>query len=108
MCADGWRWLVRARWLAIRRRVWLWRCTLTRNNRNLGSIIDDVEFWCRYGGHIEANLESAGLHLYPARDRELLAELIVDKRWSNEGLFALITDPTKAPMLYTHLSPSSD
>jgi hypothetical protein len=42
--ADGWRWLVRARWLAIRRRVWLWRCTLTRNNRNLESIIDDVEF----------------------------------------------------------------
>jgi hypothetical protein len=38
----------------------------------------------------------------------LLAELITDERWSNEGLFALITDPTKAPMLYAHLSPSSD
>jgi hypothetical protein len=41
------------------------------------------------------------------RNHELLAELIADERWSNEGLFALITDP-KAPMLYAHLSPSSD
>jgi hypothetical protein len=71
-------------------------------------IIDDEEFWCRYGGHIEANWESVGLRLYSSRDRELLAELIADERWSNEGLFALITDPTKAPMLYVHFSPSSD
>jgi hypothetical protein len=48
-------------------------------------IIDDQDFWCRYGGQIEANSESAGLRLYSSRDRELLAELIADARWSNEG-----------------------
>jgi hypothetical protein len=53
-------------------------------------VIDDEEFWDRYGGHIEANWESAGLHLYSSLDRELLAELIADERWSNEGLFALL------------------
>lgn len=53
-------------------------------------VIDDEEFWWRYGGHIEANWESAGLRLYSSRDGELLAELIADERWSNEGLFALI------------------
>jgi DNA-binding XRE family transcriptional regulator len=53
-------------------------------------IIDDEEFWCRYGGHIEANWESAGLRLYSSLDGEFLAELIADQRWSNEGLFALI------------------
>lgn len=62
-----------------------------------GTVVTSRRIWNRLG-----------CTCIPARDRELLAELIVDKRWSNEGLFALITDPTKAPMLYTHLSPSSD
>jgi DNA-binding XRE family transcriptional regulator len=53
-------------------------------------VVDDEEFWHRYGGHIEANWESAGLRLYSSLDRELLAELVADERWSNEGLFALI------------------
>jgi hypothetical protein len=53
-------------------------------------VIDDEEFWDRYGGHIEANWESAGLRLYSSLDRELLAELMDDERWSNEGLFALM------------------
>ncbi len=53
-------------------------------------VIDDDEFWDRYGGHIEANWESAGLRLYSSLDRELLAELTADERWSNEGLFALL------------------
>jgi transcriptional regulator with XRE-family HTH domain len=53
-------------------------------------VIDDEEFWDRYGGHIEANWESAGLRLYSSLDRELLAGLIDDERWSNEGLFALL------------------
>jgi transcriptional regulator with XRE-family HTH domain len=53
-------------------------------------VIDDEEFWHRYGGHIEANWESAGLRLYSSLDRELLSELIADERWSNEGLFALL------------------
>jgi hypothetical protein len=53
-------------------------------------IIDDESFWVQYGGHIEANWESAGLRLYSSLDRELLADLIADERWSNEGLFALL------------------
>jgi DNA-binding XRE family transcriptional regulator len=53
-------------------------------------VIDDEEFWHRYGGHIEANWESAGLHLYSSLDGELLAELVRDDCWSNEGLFALL------------------
>ena len=51
-------------------------------------VIEDDEFWTRYGGHIEANWESAGLRLYSSLDRELLTELISDESWSNEGLFA--------------------
>jgi len=53
-------------------------------------VIDDEEFWHRYGGHIEANWESAGLRLYSSLDSELLAELVTDDYWSNEGLFALL------------------
>jgi transcriptional regulator with XRE-family HTH domain len=53
-------------------------------------VIDDEDFWHRYGGHIEANWESAGLRLYSSLDREWLSELIADERWSNEGLFALL------------------
>jgi hypothetical protein len=51
-------------------------------------VVEDDEFWARYGGHIEANWESAGLRLYSSLDRELLTELIGDESWSNEGLFA--------------------
>ncbi|MGH8931191.1 MAG: transcriptional regulator, partial [Egibacteraceae bacterium] len=46
-------------------------------------VIDDEEFWYRYGGHIEANWESAGLRLYSSLDRALLAELVADDCWSN-------------------------
>lgn len=53
-------------------------------------VIDDEDFWCQYGGHIEANWESSGLRLYSSLDRELLVELIADECWSNEGLFALL------------------
>lgn len=53
-------------------------------------VIDDEEFWSRYGGHIEANWESGSLRRYSSLDRELVAELIGDVAWSNEGLFALL------------------
>lgn len=53
-------------------------------------VIDDEEFWTRYGGQIEANWESANLRQYSSLDRELLTELIGDAAWSNEGLFALL------------------
>lgn len=53
-------------------------------------VIDDEEFWTRYGGHIVANWESADLRLYSSLDRVVLAELAVDDRWSNEGLFSFV------------------
>jgi hypothetical protein len=53
-------------------------------------VIEDDEFWSRYGGHIEANWESAGLRQYSSLDREGISELIADESWSNEGLFALL------------------
>jgi hypothetical protein len=52
-------------------------------------VIDDEEFWSRYGGRIEANWESSTLRQYSSLDRELLIELARDVAWSNEGLFAL-------------------
>lgn len=53
-------------------------------------VVEDEEFWTRFGGHIEANWEASGLRLYSSLDRQLLAELAADESWSNEGLFALL------------------
>jgi hypothetical protein len=53
-------------------------------------IVDDDEFWSRYGGQIEANWESASLREYSSLDGELLTELAGDRAWSNEGLFAFL------------------
>ncbi|MER7010336.1 transcriptional regulator [Saccharopolyspora sp. NPDC000359] len=52
-------------------------------------VIDDDEFWERYGGQIEANWESSGLRLYSSLDDHLVTELIADESWSDKGLFAL-------------------
>jgi hypothetical protein len=53
-------------------------------------VIEDEEFWPRFGGEVEANWESAGLRQYSTLDGDVIAELIVDESWSNEGLFALL------------------
>ncbi|WP_132116517.1 transcriptional regulator [Actinocrispum wychmicini] len=53
-------------------------------------VINDDEFWTRFGGEIEANWEASGMRLYSSLDRELLIHLIHDESWSNEGLFALL------------------
>jgi hypothetical protein len=53
-------------------------------------LVDDEEFWTRYGGVIEANWESSTLRQYSTLDRSLLSELVRDVAWSNEGLFALL------------------
>ncbi|MFS8104489.1 transcriptional regulator [Lentzea alba] len=53
-------------------------------------IVDDEEFWQRYGGQIEANWETANLRQYSSADAELVEELAADVAWSNEGLFALL------------------
>jgi DNA-binding XRE family transcriptional regulator len=53
-------------------------------------VIEDEEFWPRFGGSVEANWESDELRLYSTLDRDLIAELVADESWSNEGLFALL------------------
>jgi len=52
-------------------------------------VIDDEDFWPRYGSQIEANWESAGLRVYSSLDYQLVSDLVSDECWSNEGLFAL-------------------
>ncbi|MGH3493141.1 MAG: helix-turn-helix transcriptional regulator [Sciscionella sp.] len=54
------------------------------------AVVDNEDFWTRYGGMIEANWEATGLRTYSTHDRLALAELVTDESWSNEGLFALL------------------
>lgn len=86
-------------WLAARAGGETWRMECTGFGLNLVSgnfefasliVIDDDEWWDRFGGQIEANWESDGLRRYSSLDRDLLTELIHDPSWSNEGLFALL------------------
>ncbi|WP_199740222.1 transcriptional regulator [Saccharopolyspora rhizosphaerae] len=51
-------------------------------------VIEDDEFWARYGGEIEANWEASELRLYSSRDHQLVGDLVGDESWSNEGVFA--------------------
>ncbi|MBB1158089.1 helix-turn-helix transcriptional regulator [Amycolatopsis dendrobii] len=53
-------------------------------------VIEDEEFWPRFGGVVEANWEVSGLRQYSSLDRELVGELITDEKWTNEGLFAFL------------------
>jgi hypothetical protein len=53
-------------------------------------VIDDETWWDRFGGSIQANWETEGLRRYSSLDQEILAELINDPAWSNEGLFAFL------------------
>ena len=53
-------------------------------------VVDDEEWWTRFGGNIEANWESEGLRRFSSNDRSGLADLFHDPAWSNEGLFAML------------------
>ncbi len=53
-------------------------------------IIDDEDFWLRYGGMLVANWESSSLRQYSSLDSQSLADLVQNPAWSNEGLFALL------------------
>ncbi|RSM86362.1 transcriptional regulator [Kibdelosporangium aridum] len=53
-------------------------------------VIDDDQFWTRFGGHVEANWEAVGLRVYSSLDVDLVGELVSDESWSNEGLFAFL------------------
>ncbi|WP_410598448.1 helix-turn-helix transcriptional regulator [Amycolatopsis sp. lyj-90] len=65
---------------------------LVSGNYELASlvVIDDEEFWSRFGGEVEANWESTELRSYSTLDGDLIDGLIADESWSNEGLFALL------------------
>jgi transcriptional regulator with XRE-family HTH domain len=53
-------------------------------------VIEDEEFWSRFGGHIEANWESVGLRQYSSLDCQAIEDLVVQGKWSDEGLFAFL------------------
>lgn len=53
------------------------------------AVVEDEEFWTRYGGVIEANWEASGLRMYSTADRSSVRNLVADDSWTNEGLFAL-------------------
>src|SRR5262245_8207454 len=48
------------------------------------------QWWIQFGGMIEANWETERLRVYSSEDRDLLAALMTDSAWSNEGLFAFV------------------
>lgn len=54
------------------------------------TVIEDEEFWLRFGGVVEANWEASSLRQYSTLDGDLIGTLVTDERWSNEGLFALV------------------
>lgn len=85
------------RWLMDRQDSDAWRMESTAVGINLVSgnyefanliVIDDEEWWVKYGGQVRANWESSGLHRYSSLDTVRLESLALDPRWSNEGLFA--------------------
>jgi hypothetical protein len=53
-------------------------------------VINDEEWWARFGGQIEANWEIRRVRLYSSRDAAGLQDLMLDPRWSSEGLFAFV------------------
>ncbi|WP_143115974.1 transcriptional regulator [Lentzea xinjiangensis] len=91
------RWSAPMKWLAGEPGRLRMECTgfglnLVSGNYEFASlvVIEDEEFWRKFGGQIEANWEATGLRLYSSLDGDLVSELISQETWSNEGLFALL------------------
>lgn len=53
-------------------------------------VINDEDFWPRYGGVVEANWEALSLRRYSTKDPDFIEDLVRNEAWSNEGLFALL------------------
>jgi len=53
-------------------------------------VIDDYEWWMRYGGLLVPNWEVERVSLYSSRDPSSVTRLVSDPRWSNEGIFSLL------------------
>jgi DNA-binding transcriptional regulator YiaG len=54
------------------------------------TVIEDDDFWPRFGGLVTANWEASALRQFSTRDPDLIGHLVRDNAWSNEGLFALL------------------
>jgi transcriptional regulator with XRE-family HTH domain len=87
------------RWLLDRRDTGAYRVECTGFGINMVSgnyefpcliLIDDDEWWERYGGRVEANWEMERIRRYSSLDAAGIQALILDPRWSNEGLFAFL------------------
>ena len=92
------------RWLIDHSDTDQWRMECTGFGLNLVSgnfefasliVIDDEEWWERFGGHVEANWETQGLRRYSSRDEDALEDLVHDEAWSNEGLFSFVQGLTR-------------
>lgn len=85
------------RWLMADPTRWRMECTGFGLNAVSGNfefasliVVEDEEFWARYGGDIEANWEASTLRQVSSLDGDYLGDLVRDVTWSNEGLFALV------------------
>ena len=87
------------RWLTEHSDSAAWRIECTGFGLNLVSgnfefasmiVVEDDEWWDRFGGAIEANWETEGIRRYSTLDRHGIARLVHDDTWSNEDLFALL------------------
>jgi hypothetical protein len=77
--------------------AWRMECTAFGINMVSGNYefaclvaIHEEAWWASYGHLLEANWETMRLQRYSSLDHDGLLRLMVDDRWSNEGLFALI------------------
>lgn len=85
------------RWLHHHPLAWRMECTafginLVTGNYEVACLvaIHDPTWWSKFGHVVEANWEALRLRRYSSVDADGLAELALDPRWSNEGLFAFI------------------
>ncbi len=87
------------RWLDDHRSDEEWRVECTGLGINLINgnyeastllVVENEEWWARFGGSIEANWESESLRRYSTKQPELITSLLREPGWSNEGLFALL------------------
>jgi hypothetical protein len=87
------------RWLLERRHTDAYRVECTGFGFNMVSgnyefpcliVVDDEEWWARFGGRVEANWEAERIHRCSSLDTTGLRALIHDPRWSNEGLFSFL------------------
>ncbi len=53
-------------------------------------VVEDDEWWDRFGHLIESNWEAERIHRYSSLDPAGLAALVADARWGNESLFSLL------------------